>query len=123
MKEKVIIFIDNNENTLRLLKDYFDDLENKKFYFISTKKILSWVKENKSLYSFIIVSDYDMFDLSGLELLRRLDCNVFAKILLTNITNSNAISEAIRSGEVNEYIQKDEIDSLEKLEIILKKYL
>jgi len=123
MKDEIIIFIDNNSSTLQLLKDYFYDLEKKKLFFSSTKEFFSWVEKNKTKYKFMIISDYEMYDVNGLVLFQKLNLDKCVKILLSNTANSNEISSAIRKGEIDEYLQKDETGSLEKLEILIKKYL
>ncbi len=123
MKNNIIIFIDNNDSTLRLLKDYFYDLKEKKLYFSSTKEFFLWVGGNKVKYKFIIISDYEMHDVNGLALFQKLNLEKCIRILLSNTTNSHEISSAIKKREIDAYLQKDETDSLEKLEMIIKKYL
>ena len=123
MKDSIIIFIDNNISTLQLLKGYFYDLKEKKLYFSSTNEFFLWVKKNKLKYKFIIIADYDMSDINGLELFKKLSLDECIRIILSNITKSQDISAALKKGEIDEYLQKDETDSLEKLEFIIKKYI
>lgn len=123
MKDSIIIFIDNNSSTLQLLKGYFYDLKEKKLYFSSAVEFFLWVGKNKIRYKFIIISDYDMPDINGLELFKELDLDGGIRILLSNINDSKEISVALDKGEVDEYLQKDETNSLEKLEFIIKKYI
>lgn len=123
MKENIVIFIDNNVSTLQLLKDYFYDLNANKIFFASAKEFFIWKNKNMIGYKLIIISDYNMADINGVDLLRKLDFPVTAKILLSNITNSEQISEALKKGYIDEYLQKDETDSFARLEVMLNKYL
>ena len=123
MKENIVIFIDNNVSTLQLLKDYFYDLNANKIFFASAKEFFIWKNKNMIGYKLIIISDYNMADINGVDLLKKLDFPVTAKILLSNITNSEQISEALKKGYIDEYLQKDETDSFARLEVMLNKYL
>lgn len=123
MKENIVIFIDNNVSTLQLLKDYFYDLNANKIFFASAKEFFIWKDKNMIGYKLIIISDYNMADINGVDLLKKLDFPVTAKILLSNITNSEQISEALKKGYIDEYLQKDETDSFARLEVMLNKYL
>lgn len=123
MKENIVIFIDNNVSTLQLLKDYFYDLNANKIFFASAKEFFIWKDKNMIGYKLIIISDYNMADVNGVDLLKKLDFPVTAKILLSNITNSEQISEALKKGYIDEYLQKDETDSFARLEVMLNKYL
>ena len=64
-----------------------------------------------------------MSDINGLELFKKLSLDECIRIILSNITKSQDISAALKEGEIDEYLQKDETDSLEKLEFIIKKYI
>ena len=64
-----------------------------------------------------------MHDVNGLALFQKLNLEKCIRILLSNTTNSHEISSAIKKREIDAYLQKDETDSLEKLEMIIKKYL
>ena len=123
MKEIIIVFIDNSISTLQLFKDYFYDLNSNKMFFTSAKEFLTWKNKEKTDCRLIIISDYNMADINGVELLKQIDFPVMAKILLSNITNSKQIAEVLRNGHIDEYLQKDETDSFSRLEVILKKYL
>ena len=123
MKENIVIFIDNNVSTLQLLKDYFYDLNANKIFFASAKEFFIWKDKNMIGYKLIIISDYNTADVNGVDLLKKLDFPVTAKILLSNITNSEQISEALKKGYIDEYLQKDETDSFARLEVMLNKYL
>lgn len=123
MKKNVVIFIDNNALTLQLFEDYFYDLNTKKIFFTSAKKFFIWKNNNKIDYRFIIISDYNMSDINGLELFQKIDFHVDAKVLLSNTTYSKEISNALKNRDIDEFLQKDDTNSFEKLENIINKYL
>ena len=64
-----------------------------------------------------------MSDINGLELFQKIDFHVNAKILLSNTTYSKEISDALKNRDIDEYLQKDDTNSFEKLENIINKYL
>ena len=83
-------------------------------FFTSAKEFFIWKNNNKIDCRFIIISDYNMSDINGLELFQKIDFHVNAKILLSNTTYSKEISDALKNRDIDGtvmYLEKARINT------------
>lgn len=89
---------------------------------INIKKLVSLTHENwlQNEFSLLIV-DYHMPEMTGLELLAQIDQPQMKKILMTSETDYKIAVNAFNQGLIHAYVRKDEPDFIEQLSTIIKK--
>lgn len=88
------------------LENYFQGI-----YDLNYKNIEEFIK-NYSNKQGIIVSDYDMQYISGIEFLSKYNNSDLIKILLTNVYTPNKAVEALNNKLINYYLPKDRVNTL-----------
>ena len=125
MKNVTLIFIDNNKTTLNLLQEYFSHFKTniKKLYFNSPQDFKNWLKKRRDNRRLIIIVDYVMPEMTGVELLKEIQEKAFVCVLLTGITKNKQIAEALQKGIVHYHVNKDSVNFLGELEDIIEQGL
>ncbi len=106
MDEKVkILFVDDEENVLTAVKRVFLDTDYTILTALSGKNALNIMEENDVQ---VIVSDYRMPDMNGVELLKvvRKQRGDIIRIILSGYADLNALIEAINEGHIYKFIAK-----------------
>lgn len=63
----------------------------------------------------VVVVDYDMPAMAGLELIRNIDDKRIKTILLTGVADEKVAVQAFNSGIIDRFIRKNESDAIDKL--------
>ncbi|MBN9288452.1 MAG: hypothetical protein BGO43_05655 [Gammaproteobacteria bacterium 39-13] len=118
MKEKSVLFIDDEENILKTLKRQLNFYGYKVHTAMDAANAFS-ILEHEEIP--VIVSDQKMPNISGSELLAQIKENYpkTVRMIISGYTDFNALQEAVNKGEIYKFIPKpwDErylLDSLER---------
>jgi two-component system NtrC family sensor kinase len=106
MGEKVkILFVDDEENVLTAVKRVFMDADYTILTALSGKEALKIMEENDVQ---VIVSDYRMPDMNGVELLKvvRKQREDIIRIILSGYADLNALITAVNEGHIYKFIAK-----------------
>ncbi|MCL5062783.1 MAG: response regulator [Nitrospiraceae bacterium] len=106
MDEKVkILFVDDEENVLTAVKRVFMDAGYTILTALSGKEALKILEENDVQ---VIVSDYRMPDMNGIELLKvvRKQREDIIRIILSGYADLNALITAVNEGHIYKFIPK-----------------
>jgi len=100
-----VLFVDDEEVILNCMETLFAEKEMQVITESNPKRALERIKQEEIA---VIVSDYNMPEMTGVELLSRVkDISPdTTKILLTGITDFNVAVEAINTGQVFRFILK-----------------
>lgn len=69
----------------------------------------------------VVVVDYDMPSMNGIEFCKRIKDPYIKKILLTGVANEEDAIDAFNEGLIDGYIKKQDISSFRKLDQLIKK--
>jgi two-component system NtrC family sensor kinase len=106
MDEKVkILFVDDEENVLNAVKRVFLDTDYTILTALSGEDALKILEENDVL---VIVSDYRMPEMNGVELLKaiRKHREDVIRIILSGYADLNALIAAVNEGHIYKFIPK-----------------
>ena len=123
MKKRVLIFIDNNIHIVDIFKNYFFHCPVFKLFFGAPEDFMEWKEKNKVEYKYIIVSDYHMINIDGLELLNSVKEKDAVKIIFSNFCESKAIEEAVLNNKIDAFFPKGYVSSLEQLRKLVKEHI
>ena len=117
MKREVLIFIDNNRIIIDMVRSHFDGYSMKKLFFSAPEQFVLWKeKVNKVDYKCIIVSDYLMRNINGIQLLNRVKEKDAVKIIFSSVLESEDVGRAMTNHKIDAFFRKGYEDSLDKLE-------
>mgnify|MGYP000163757047 CR=1 FL=1 len=71
----------------------------------------------------VLIADYSMPEMSGLELCKRLNSNSIKKILLTGKVDEQSVIEAFNWGLINQYVKKADSNTIALLRESIKEML
>ena len=105
MKERTVLFVDDEENILRSLKRGLIDEPYKTLFANSGKEALEVLEQEKI---HILVTDMRMPEMGGLDLLRIVKERYpdIVRIVLSGYTQVTTLLTAINQGEIYKYITK-----------------
>lgn len=76
--------------------------------------------ENRHERVSVVITDYDMPDMDGLTLLRRIRSPNLHKVLLTGIADESLAVKAFNRGEINSYVKKHDPEIYDRIEEVLE---
>ena len=109
MERKIVIFVDNDQRLVEIMKDYFSCIKAKKIFCVGAGKAetnLSNIVNQQDTYDkILLITDYRMPYKNGIDLCK--EYKDFYSILYSSITEDYNISEALKTGIINKFILKD----------------
>ena len=117
--EKALAYLEEQKKSLLTSDDFSgktDDLATGKALNINLPKIRS-LAENKHRFEtpLVIIVDYDMPEMNGLEFCQKLD-GQYKKIMLTAAADDKLAVQAFNDGIIDKFIAKDDPNIFEKID-------
>ena len=119
MRSGRLVFVEHHSNWLNAFENYFVTLECAKSFHtsgFSAMRVIDRVLENPKNTNIVLVTDYSMQVMDGLELCKKYQ-NIMniKKVIYSNIIEDDIIRKSLADGSIDCYFKKDLEDSLEKL--------
>lgn len=112
MKTNTVLFVDDDKTVLMIIEKYLESEPYERIYALSPAEALGIMSEK---CVDVIVSDINMPDMSGLEMLEKIR-NMYpdtVRMVLTGDLDSELVISAINNGEVYRYLNKPLNEPLE----------
>ena len=105
VNQKAIICIDDEDQILRALKRCLRGSDYEVYTTVDPDQVVAWIAEGKAQ---VVISDYRMQKMTGLDLLKKVqEINpAVIRVILSGYAEQEAVNAAIRSGLVLHYMLK-----------------
>ncbi|MBN8828966.1 MAG: response regulator [Sphingobacteriia bacterium] len=115
--------INNKEISLLDIKGYLNKYNDEKAVYLDQEEVFERLS-NPDRFSNIsmLVIDYQMKTLNGLELLKKIKNKNLKKVLLTGVADEVIANKAFNEGLIDNYIKKQDTDGLKKLIQLIDQY-
>lgn len=121
-----LLFLEAMSSLLKekYLLEVFSNPINALNYFYDSYPVSSQVSTSNNLFEIgVIIVDYNMADMNGIELCRKLNFLPSKKILLTGDGCEKLPTDALNEGQINCFIRKDSLTLPEDIDFHLKRFI
>lgn len=114
-KQSTIVFIDDSESFLESIELFFSDRFRLKT-FTNPLHALEYINKNTEEIVSVVVTDYSMPMMNGVDLSSHIEDTALHTILLTGEATLSIVVDGFNKGQISKYIQKTDAGFIEKLE-------
>lgn len=118
-KQSTIVFIDDSPSFLESIELYFCHHFSLKT-FTNPLEALDFINNNTEVIVSVVVTDYSMPQMNGVDLSGHIQDKGVSTILLTGEATLNIVVDGFNKGFISKYIQKTDVELVEKLEAEIK---
>lgn len=115
-KQSTVVFIDDASDFLSSIELFFGDKFRIKT-FTNPVEALEFINKNTEELVSVVVTDYSMPQMNGVDLSSHIEDKALNTILLTGEATLNIVVDGFNKGLISKYIQKSDADFIDKLEI------